>query len=364
MRARLGVFAAGFLALTASAVAFAEPMDPALERLVRNADCRDEAGRFQPSGPGGLAACVPDDAAFKRLINQFGFAFAPSAMHAARTTGFGGFSVALEGAYTTISSGASYWELGTQGPVDPASNQASTRNGDPDSVLQLYSVKLRKGLGFGFEVAGTVGFMPRTSIVSGGADLRFAVLEGFRTGLLGIFPDVAAGGGVRTITGTPQFQLTIASLDVQISKPLPIQDSSVLTPWIGYQHLWMFGDSGLIDLTPATDAQGLCGYAGSNVPGNPDPRKPGLSDGQPICRSEDPNAHLDFNNNVVFDRARLERHRLIAGFTYRWEMVTAGAQVTTDLVRPAAAQSSDRDEAILEDEDRQWTIAVELGSVF
>ncbi|HEY8946011.1 MAG TPA: hypothetical protein VIM73_17200, partial [Polyangiaceae bacterium] len=227
----------------------------------------------------------------------------------------------------------------------------------------LYSVRLRKGFGFGLELAGQVGFMPKSSLIGGGADVRLALLEGFRSGLLGIFPDVAVGAGVRSITGTPQLQLTVAGIDVQISKPLPIQDSSVLTPWIGYQHLWIFGDSGTVDLTPGTDAQGYCGYAGINVPGNPDPRKDEY-DGQPICTAPGENPHLDFNNNVVFDPVRLERHRILAGISYRYEMITAGAEVITDLVRPAAAQSSEKDEAILEDEKRQWTVVLELGAVF
>ena len=212
-----------------------------------------------------------------------------------------------------------------------------------------------------------VGFMPKTSLIGGGADVRLALLEGFRTGLVGILPDVAVGGGVRTITGTSQLQLTIASVDAQISKPLAIADSSILTPWIGYQHLWMFGDSGLVDLTPGTNAQGYCGYAGSNVPGNPDPNKvsdPQVYDGQPICTAGGPNAHIDFNNNAVFDNVRLERHRLLVGATYRYEMVMVGAEFMTDLTAPADAQSSDKDKADLKDEDRQWTIGVELGAAF
>src|SRR6266704_1923593 len=100
-------------------------------------------------------------------------------------------------------------------------------------------------------------------------------------------------------------QLTTVGLDAQFSKPLTIQDQSVLTPWVGYQYLWIFGDSGLVDLTPGTDAIGYCNYSGNNVPGNPDPNKtykdsPGSTavhnvyDGQPVCKAGgSPN---DFNN--------------------------------------------------------------------
>ena len=382
MSARLAAFAVGSLLLASTAVATAEPMDPALERLVIDPRCRNDLGVYQDSdsnldaleaGPGKRRWCAPDHASFKKMMNQYGFAFAPTAMHSARTTGYGGFHLSLEAAYTKIDDGAAYWANGTQGPVDPSDNSASVKNSSPQSILQLYSVKFRKGFGFGLEITGAVGFMPKTSIISGGADVRLSVLEGFRTGVLGVFPDIAVGGGVRTVSGTPQFQLTTVGLDAQISKPLPIADSQILTPWVGFQYLWIFADSGLVDLTPGTDGLGYCNYAGNNVPGNPDPDKAQggsqnpngtqgqLYDGQPVCNGGSP---LDFNNNVVFNNARLERQRVIAGVNYRYEMVMVGAEFLMDLVPPGDAQNDKEDKELLKDEDRQWTLVFELGGMF
>jgi len=381
--ARFAAVASGAVVFAVSALAAAEPMDPSLERLVLDPRCRTQTGAFEDSetvlnqveAATGRRGCAPDHLAFKKLVNQYGFAFAPSAMHSARTTGFGGFHLSLEAAFTKIDDGALYWQNGTQGPTDPSNNRASIINRNPQEFLTLYSAKIRKSFGFGLELTGTVGFMPKTSIVSGGADVRLSLLEGFRSGIPGILPDVALGGGVRTITGTPQFQLTVAGLDVQVSKPLPIADSSVLTPWVGYQYVWIFADSGLVDLTPATDPVAYCNYAGQNVPGNNDPNKPGVFDGQPVCRGGSP---LDFNNNVVFDKARLERQRLLIGTNYRYEMVMVGLQFIMDLVDPADAQAGDdtttilrngrpaqiSDKEALEDEDRQWTLVLELGAMF
>jgi len=352
-------------------------MDPALERLV---GVTNDDGTFTPTPgigpetchPGGQwandpsgrtvsRACAPDHGAFKRLISQYAFAFAPTAMHSARTTGYGGFHLSLESDYTSISSGRDYWKYGTQGPNDPSNGASSVKNDSPQSLLQLYSLKFRKSFGFGLEITGIVGFMPKTSIISGGADVRLSLLEGFRTGLGGILPDVAVGGGVRSITGTPQFQLTIASLDAQVSKPLQIQDSQVLTPYVGYQYLWIFGDSGLVDLTPGTDALRYCNYAGQNVPGNSTPDPATADNGQPICKGGSP---LDFNNNVVFKSARLERHLLIFGLNYRYEMVMLGGQFLIDAVPPADAQNDAADKEILKGEDRQYTLSFELGAMF
>jgi hypothetical protein len=369
MSARFFGFAVGSLLLSASLAAQAEPMDLALERLVQNGSTclsADGAGRFQPTS---AQDCRPDNLAFKRLVSQLGFALAPPAMHSARTTGFGGFNVAFEASYTSLASDADYWKRGTQGATDPSTKQAATSNQSPVSLLQQYSLKLRKGFGYGFEITGVVGFLPQTSLINGGADVRLAVLEGFRTGVLGILPDVAVGGGVRTITGTPELQLTTVGVDVQISKPLVIADSSVLTPWLGYQYVWIFADSGLIDLTPGTNAQGACNYGGQNVPGNPDPAKTHTNpdgstsyvyDGQQICRG---GSARDFNNNAIFEPVRVHRQRLIFGFNYRYEMLLAGVQLITDMLSPADANSG-KNKSDLQGQPRQSTVLLELGAMF
>ncbi len=362
------VFAGALLAASlGTASAAAEPMDPALERLVLDPSCRTPNGEFTPitnasgmvNGRGG--ACSPDDDAFLKLVNQYAFAIAPSAMYSARTTGFGGLDFGFEAQFTHVDSDSDYLKSGTQGPKDPSTGNASVTNNGPDSLLQLYSVKIRKGFGFGFEVATQFGFMPNTSILTGGADARLALLEGFRSGFLGILPDVAVGGGVRTITGTSEFQLTVASMDAQLSKPITIEDASVLTPWVGYQYLWIFGDSGVIDLTPATDALQYCNYVGNNVPGGPvDPNQPDR-DGQPVC---DNGSEADFNNNVVFDPVRLQRQRFIVGANYRYEIVSVGAQFMMDFVPPADAQTDDDDADVLDGEEKQWAFAFDLVAVF
>ena len=197
-----------------------------------------------------------------------------------------------------------------------------------------------------------------TSILSGGSDLRMSLSKA--SARVPGSSRIAVGGGVRTITGSPELQLTVAGLDVQISKPLPIADSSIVTPWVGYQYLWIFGDSGMADLTPGTDAVGYCGYSGPNVPGNGDSERPGVYDGQPVCHG---GSSLDFNNNAVFAPARLERQRLLLGVNYRYEMLMVGGQFITDLINPADAQIDAADAAALDGEDRQWTIVLEAGAM-
>jgi hypothetical protein len=361
-------FALGLFVLGGARTARADPLDPALERLVTTPGCRTSTGMYVPGTvtDGEPAPCLPDNRSFARLVNQWAFALAPTAMHSARTTGYGGFHLSIEANYTTISGNKDYWKYGTQGPRDPNTNQPSVMNASPPSLLQNYSLKFRKGFGFGLEITGAVGFVPQSSILSGGADVRMSLLEGFRTGVGGALPDLAVGAGVRTITGTSEFQLTTMGLDGQLSKPFAIADSSVLTPWIGYQYLFIWGDSGLIDLTPATDAIQACNYSGNAVPGHPDPNKVNSAgqhvfDGSPVCNGGQP---YDFNNNTVFDPVRLRRHRLLAGANYRYEMVMVGAEFIMDLVPPANAQFKQSAKEYLQGEDKQYSFVFELGAMF
>ena len=280
-------------------------------------------------------------------------------MHSARTTGVGGFHISLEAVYTSIDSSANYWKLGSRGSDTLAGGNVDNRN--PASILQLYSVKLRKGFGYGFELAAQSGFMPQTSLWSTGADVRISLLEGFRKGIPGYLPDVAVGGGVRTITGASQFQLTIASFDAQISKPFVAADSIVITPWIGYQQLFTFIDSHVTDFTPRTDAEELCQSKGTALPGQTGASDEGYT-GRTVCAATGSGA--DYNNNRTFKSARIERQRLILGVNVRHEILSLGAQFITDLTKPSDAQNSQTNKDELSGMPRQWSAVLDIGVFF
>lgn len=334
--------------------ASAESMDFALERLARNGDtCRTEEGYSS-----GIEVCQPDNEAFINLVNQFGMALAPSAMYAGRTTGYGGFEIALEGTYTSVNGDADYMKRGTRGIVDPTSGEAASENDSPSSLLQVYSLRIRKGFGFGVETGLQFGFMPKTSLIVGGADLRLSILEGFRDGIPGYLPDLAVMGSARTITGTAQVQLTVASASGVISKPFTLAQTAVLTPWIGYQHLFIFGDSGVIDFTPAESALQACGYSGPTQPGTD---ASGPNDGGPACAPA--GTVDDFNNNKVFSPVRLMRQRLLFGATYRYEILTLGGQLMIDVFDKGAI-NSEEEAAAMEGEPNNFAFSLQVGALF
>jgi hypothetical protein len=352
-------------------------MDPTPERLVLQPNgfpagtCQAVAAnpqaawndpKFNGTRPNDLG-CRPDNIAFANMVSELGFAIAPTAFHPARTTGIGGFALTLEASYTKINADGfskaidgtqrQYWHDGTQGSTDPNTKQFSTVNNSPDSLLQVYSLKARKGLPFGFELAGAIGTLANTSMWVTGADIRWALMEGFRTGPLGVLPDVSIGGGVRTLVGTSKFHLTTVGIDAQFSKPVPLADAATLTPYLGYQRLIIFGDSVIVDTTPNVDPLTQCGYQGPNP-----------QDGTPQCKNKitGPGGQVidnnsDFNNNVTFNKVRTHRHRAIFGVNYRYEVLYLASQFLIDITPP-----SDENPGL--SDTRQWTLSLEAGVFF
>jgi hypothetical protein len=366
LRARAILVGSTVVALVASASprAHAGEMDPAPERLVLQPPnlppgqtCQSVAEDPAAAVRAGLSpqdlACRPNNLAFHNMVAELGFAVAPSAFHPARTTGVGGFQVSFEASYTRISADRSvsnpdgsrtrYWHLGTRG------GDASSANATPDSLLQIYAIKARKGLPFGFEIAGSFGTIANTAMWVGGGDLRWALLEGFRDGVLGVLPDIALGSGVRTVTGTSKFNLTTVGLDVRASKQIALADSAQLIPAIGVQRLFVFGDSNVVDATPNVDALEQCGFEGTSS-----------TSGAPICRNKLPNgadANTDFANNFTFDKVRVHRNRAMVALNYRYEIMWLGSQFAFDLTDP-------RDENPNLVGARQWTLSFEGGLFF
>jgi hypothetical protein len=244
--------------------------------------------------------------------------------------------------------------------VDADTGIGATENTSAPSVLQLYSLRIRKGFGYGFETGLSFGYLTQTSIISGGLDVRWALLEGFRRGAMAYVPEIALMGSARTITGSSQVQLTVAGVGGVLSKPITIAQTGVLTPFAGYQYLWLFGDSHAIDFTPATDALADCGYQGPNQPGFSDGSTP--QDGGPLCG---PGGTLDdINNSQVFDPARLVRQRLLLGLNYRYEYLVVGAQAMIEAVPPAKSQTSPENSQVLSGESSQFGFAVQVGAQF
>ena len=162
-----------------------------------------------------------------------------------------------------------------------------------------------------------------------------------------------------------------------ISKPIPIADSSVFTPYIGYQFIRIFGDSGLdrsdaghrrawLLQLPGSKSAGRHGGSGHRQGHHATGTASGPPyNGQPACGSgtSKDGSPDDLNNTKIFPKTRITRHRLVAGLSWRYEMVTIGGQFITDLIDPGTANSGEEATA-LSAVGRQNTIAIQVGTAF
>ncbi len=318
--------------------------------------------------PGGTEGCegalangttrdfCADDESWRDVMSQLAGSVAPPVLSPARSLGYGGFFIGVEGWVTPIDSEEDYWKLGTEGD-DAAGIEG--RNRFPDSTLVWSRVVARKGFPFGFELGTSFAHMFNSQLWALGLEVKWSLFEGFRDGLGGVVPDVAVRGMVNTVTGDSEFNLTVPSFDVTVSKPIVIAGSGVLTPFIAGQVYWVFADSELVDLTPTVNAFEECRpdpsatVVGENTTVRctrnvaTDPLPDGRSPGQ------------DYNNNDIFAQIRAPRARAVIGFHARYEFFALAASFQFDFAKPG-----DMDDDIPSYIPRQWTLATSLGAQF
>lgn len=214
-------------ALLVSAPAQARDNDLVLSRL----------SSFEPSpcanAPQNICGVVnADQDSFNLLVTDLGEVFAPRLANPAETLGEAGFAFGAMASLSFIPADADHW-------------QTAVEDGNPESTLLTGHVQVRKGLPFSFEVAGNMSYLGNSEMFAMGADLKWALHEGFF-----YMPDVAVRGSVNTILGSEYLNLITAGWDVSLSKDFGIAGTLSIAPFAGYQNLYVIGSSRLINAYP------------------------------------------------------------------------------------------------------------------
>ena len=332
------------LVLGSSGLASADTMDLALSRLRIEASNMPNADGVvvcpATTGGGGIVTYCANHNDWRRLISQQGFALAPPILSPARTLGFRGFYLGLETGTSGIQDSWEYWHQGTEG--DAGTGFGGNRF--VDSTITWMRLNVRKGLPFGFELGASIGQPFHSSLWMWGLSIKWSLLEGFDHGLPAIVPDIAMRGSVHTMTGDGQYNLTVPSIDLIVSKGLVLASQATLTPMIGAQLMWMVADSELVDLNPgATPAFDQC------LPEN----GPAPVGGSELRCSASSN---HFNDTAVFDQIRARRMRLAIGLQFRFRALTIAGTFHFDLKSPHALDST-----MPADLPRQWNVSSAIG---
>lgn len=186
----------------------------------------------------GNVTYVGSPGEFRSLASQLGTVLAPDLLTPADTIGWDGFQLAVDYANTTIDQSAAYWRV-LEGPVPSAMN-----------TVGFFA---RKGLWLplpSFEVGAGAVHLVDSHLWTAQLYAKFALVEGYHDLPL---PSLAVRGGVSRLMNQRDLDLTIASLDVSISKHVGIGGTWRLDPYAGYDLLMIIPHSEVIDPVPNVD---------------------------------------------------------------------------------------------------------------
>jgi hypothetical protein len=293
------------------------------DNLGQGHDC---GGAFDPAL--GVKRVIADNAAFRSLMSELGVAFAPSLLSPAATRGFAGFTFSVEFGFTSINARrlanagtapsatapAEHWYWRAAESVSPTAFADGTIRtpGDvalieqelPKSIAPTIAVMVRKGLWLptpSFELGFGVRHLLGSRMAAGTVEAKLALHEGFQ-GLP--IPALAARGTVSHVFGTSGFNLTVGGLDFSVSKHFGVGSTFNLTPFAGYQMLWIVATSGVLDATPGIDGFAL-----------------GAKGKDPLQNTQC--THGDCNASFTFDpQGEIRRHRLFFGLRANFYLVS------------------------------------------
>jgi hypothetical protein len=201
-------------------------------------------------GDGNPVAAVGQNLEFRALMSELGVVMAPRMLAPSDTLGFGGFQFSADMGFTSVSGDKSWWRVLESSP-DPTGGDGVQHGSDTMATLGLF---VRKGMWFpvpSSEIA--VGFvhLADSDLWMAQAYAKVALHEGYHA--LPV-PSVAVRGGVSRLMGTSQVDLTVASVDVSVSKQLGIGGTWTLSPYGGWNTLIVIPRSEVLDATPHIDS--------------------------------------------------------------------------------------------------------------
>ena len=222
------------LALTSASGAYALDNDLVLSRFSefdpQEFSVRDENGNITTPCVNACGTVATNRQNFENLVEDLGQVLGPKMGAPAETLGEAGFAFNFLTTFSFIDTDASHWE--------------ALEDKDPGTMFSG-AFQVRKGLPFSFEVAGNFGYLFNSELFTLGADLKWALNEGFY-----YFPDLAIRGSANTLVGSPELNLVTAGGDMSASKSFGISGVMRLTPYVGYQMLFVIGSSRLVNAYP------------------------------------------------------------------------------------------------------------------
>ena len=254
----------------------------------KNGDRLDCGGGYVPGTHGDVASVVADNAAFRSLMSELGVVFAPPLLSPADTQGFGGYSLSVDMGWTMINPkklsedakiNGKHWYWRAAESVSEAAFAGGDIRSDkaaaardrisqelPPSFAPTVAVMARKGLWFpvpSFELGVGFKHLIGSRMWAPLVTAKVALAEGYQGWPI---PALAVRGSASRVVGSQDFNLTVVGFDFSISKHLGLGSTLNLTPYAGYQLLWIIASSEVLDATPGVDSMGQSAAAAGRDP--------------------------------------------------------------------------------------------------
>jgi hypothetical protein len=312
-RRRSTLLAAALLASLPAAPAAAGDNDLVLARL----------GEVVLDESGNPVDAVGDSGAFRSLASELGVVLAPRLAQPADTLGFGGFQFTADVALTRVHTDRPYWRAlaGSPAPSDPTAVHG-------DDLMTTIGLFARKGIWLpapSFEIGMGAVHLADSDLWAGQIYAKLALVEGYHE--LPI-PSVAVRGGASRMMGSDQLDLTVASVDLSISKEIGVAGTFNAAPYLGWDWLIVIPRSEVIDKTPHIDSL----------------VEPG-------------DAAMDF---MFEEQDDITRHRLFGGVVLRYYVFTLGLEGALAL----AGRSTDDESGASDQAGRQASFTLTGGFDF
>ncbi len=194
---------------------------------------------------GGGMNVVGDNVMFRSMVSELGVVLAPRLLAPADTLGFGGFQFSADVGFTSITNDAAYWRV-LESSNQPTGTDVSHGNG----TMRTVGMFVRKGFWLplpSFEIGAGAVHLTGSRLWTAQGYAKFALHEGYHDYPL---PSLAVRAGVSRMMGASDLDLTIASVDVSISKTIGVGGSVAFEPFAGWDFLIIVPRSEVIDKTP------------------------------------------------------------------------------------------------------------------
>lgn len=260
--------------LLLASAAFADPYDFRISDL------------GNPS-PGGFNHQLAADANFRVFARQFGAALTSVNLSPPETLGHSGFAFSAE--LSSVFFGQQKVKLPTE-------------NRDFRGPLLIPSIHVRKGLPFSFELGARGAWIEKSRMGAGTLELKWAINEGFT-----YLPDIAVRGNITKLLNSRDFDLTAGGFDLGVGKQFAIGGMVTLTPYVGWNWVFVGASSGNVDFHPE----------------------------RTLADSDRSSAQEQFRDIYVFDSLQAadnSHHRLYGGFRFIGGVAMIGFEFSYSLI--------------------------------